>query len=147
MHSLKARPEALYFVTCLSFWVVAVLSPIKWASRFLQIDFDHIYNHVFFALLFLVGSLIMAPRQRSALKTLVVGVIAGWISSALSLLAVNMHRSNGIEVFVRATKDWQDLLYGYVFFPSVVLMGSVWGAFAACIVYWAVRRLSLRPSG
>lgn len=94
----RARRALLYFGLCLTFWLLAWLSPLRWASAFMKADYHHIYNHAYYLFLFLSGMLLKVDVTASYKAVLWKSVVAGLIAGCLAYMAVVLSRSDGIEL-------------------------------------------------
>jgi hypothetical protein len=136
-------PAGMYFAICAAFWILTILSPLKWATHFLQIDVDHIYNQMFFLFLVLIGLLFRIPMRSTLGASILTGAVSGLISANLGVLAVELRRKYAIEILLRPHPQfwsWRDVLFAYIVFPTFPLLGPLWGAAVASTFYWMNRR-------
>lgn len=132
----------MYSALCVMFWLVAVYNPIRWASLFLKGDVHHLYVHVFYGGLLVLGLLTRVPAPKGALRSALVGALVGLASSVIAILSVDLSRTSVGVMLERIPSEGGILTIAAVWSTySVILGGPFWGALLAVLYQVLSRRL------
>ena len=126
---MTPRNIALYSVLSAVFWLIGIYNPIKWSSLFLKADYSHVYMHVFYGSLTVLGLLARLPTHRNIARSAVAGAIVGLVSSVIAILSVELSRVSLDVMLDRIPREGGALMLAAVWSTySVILGGPIWGA-------------------
>jgi len=143
---MTLKGVALYSVLCIAFWVLGVCSPFRWSSLFLKADYHHVYIHFFYAGLLILGLLARIPALKGIIRSAIVGLAVGLVSSVIAILSVDLSRV-GVDVLVdRVPREGgvPALIATWAMY-SVILGAPFWGAMLAVMCDVLARRLRFKP--
>jgi hypothetical protein len=139
---MTARTIAVYSALCAMFWLVAVYNPIRWSSLFLKADSRHLYVHVFYGSLLVLGLLTRVPAPKGVMRSAITGAIVGLVSSVIAILSVYASRVSLDVMLDRMPREGGPLTLAAVWaIYSVILGGPLWGALLATLYQALARRL------
>lgn len=145
---MTSRNIFTYFVLTGAFWLVGYYIPIRWSSHFLQADNLHIYVHVFYGCLLVLGLLGRVPAPKGVTRAALVGAVIGIISSVIAIFAVELTRI-GFDVMKERFEREGGVLTVTAFWSgySVILGAPLWGAALAAVCQVLIRRRLITPQG
>ena len=93
------RKNLWYVAACGIFWFGALSFPSKVTYQFYKYDYLHLYNHLFYFFLAVVGLLIGVTRAAGWKKRILLALVAGEASAYLSFMVIGLQQT-GLDYFV-----------------------------------------------
>ena len=137
---MTSRNIFTYLVLTGVFWIVGYYIPIRWSSHFLQADNGHIYVHVFYGCLLVLGLLGRVPVPKGIPKAVLVGAVIGIVSSLIAIFLVELTRV-GFDVVKERFEREGGVLTVTAFWSgySVILGAPLWGGTLAVVCQVLIR--------